>query len=427
MSKERIITMSETELTRLEAMQFLKEKKRTQKEIAKELGLSRRQTKRLWREYKLHGANGLISKRRGKPSSNKFSEKFKDKVVKLIKEKYTDFGPTFLHEKLLENHNICVSKETLRQWMIADHLWRGKHRKDIKVHQLRDRRECFGELVQIDGSFHDWFEGRREKCCLLVFIDDATSKILQLRFEEGETTAGYFKAVRSYICQYGLPLAFYSDRDSIFRNNMPETSHEGLTQFGRAMQSLNIEIICANSAPAKGRVERANKVLQDRLIKEMRIRGISDIKTANAYLLEFADAYNKRFEKEPKNKIDMHRKLTKSEEELNLIFSFQQERKLSKNLELSFENIVYQIQTQGQGYGLRHAKVMVCKDLKGNVTLLYKGRTLNYRCYKKQKLATEIVGKKMLHQKLNRIVKKIYKPKSNHPWRQWQESTKQTA
>ena len=181
----------------------------------------------------------------------------------IIKEKYIDFGPTFLREKLIENHNITVSRETLRKWMTAENIWKTKRRKQARIHQMRERRSCFGELVQIDGSPHDWFEGRGEKCCLLVFIDDVTSKLVNLRFEEVETTAGYFRAAKEYITTYGLPMAFYNDRHSIFRVNMPGC--EGTTQFGRAAQELGIEIICANSPQAKGRVERANGILQDRL------------------------------------------------------------------------------------------------------------------------------------------------------------------
>ncbi len=175
-------------------------------------------------------------------------------MLDLIGSTYTDFGPTFLREKLIENHDINLSKETLRQLMIANALWNTKRRKSARIHQQRERRSQLGELVQIDGSPHDWFEGRREKCCLLVFIDDATGKILQLRFEETETTRGYFKATLDYIKQYGLPIAFYSDKHGIFRVNTQETTHEGETQFKRAMDNIGVEIIYANSPQAKGHV-----------------------------------------------------------------------------------------------------------------------------------------------------------------------------
>lgn len=411
------LTMSRKEITRLEAMALLKGNKNTQKEVAKLLGLSSRQTKRLWKEYKRHGASSLISKRRGKPSNNRYSDKLKEEVLELVKEKYVDFGPTFLREKLSERHGINLGKETLRRLLMAHGIWKGKRHKDIRVHQLRERRSCLGELVQIDGSHHDWFEGRREKCCLLVFIDDATSRILQMRFEEGETTAGYFLATKAYI---ELPIAFYSDKDSIFRNNMSESIKErGVTQFDRAMKTLGIEIICANSPQAKGRVERANKTLQDRLIKEMRLREICNLETANSYLPEFIADHNNRFAKEAKNQFDMHRKLTHSEEELNLIFSFQSMRKLSKNLELSYKNTIYQIQVAGHGYALRYAKVTVCKDLKGDITLLYKGRHLTYKCYNKRNKVPDIISEKELNQRINSLVRKAHKPSMDHPWEKY--------
>ncbi|MCH7534673.1 MAG: ISNCY family transposase [Bacteroidetes bacterium] len=357
--------MNRKETIRLEQIISIEAGKISHSEASKLLGLSRRQVIRVRKSYRLQGALGLVSKRRENPSNNRVSENTRSKILELIGSTYTDFGPTFLREKLVENHDITVSKETLRQLMITNGLWDTKRRKKACIHQQRERRSRFGELVQIDGSPHDWFEGRREKCCLLVFIDDAAGKILQLRFEETETTAGYFKATHDYIKQYGLPIAFYSDKHGIFRVNAPETIHEGKTQFKRAMDNLGIEIIYANSPQAKGRVERANKTLQDRLTKELRLAGISDIETANAFLPEFIKKYNQKFAVEPKSKNDAHRQLQLSDEELNLVFSTHSTRTLSKNLELSYNNVVYQIQVFGQGYTLRHAKILVCEDLSG--------------------------------------------------------------
>jgi transposase len=416
------ITMSQKEVTRLKIVTLLEAGKIKQLEAGKILTISSRQVRRLLSRYKRYGAKGLISKRLGKPSSNRLPDNLRQDILSLIKAKYVDFGPTFLQEKLSENHGITVSRETLRQIMITNGFWNTKRRKQARIHQCRERRSCFGELVQIDGSPHDWFEGRREPCSLLVFIDDATGKILQLHFEENETTKGYFYATRSYIKRYGLPVAFYSDRHSIFRVNMPETSHEAETQFERAMKTLEIELINANSPQAKGRVERANETLQDRLVKELRLLGISDIETANAYLPKFIEKHNARFAVVPKSEINAHRKLQKSDEELDLIFCLQHERKLSKNLELSYKNIVYQVQVEGHGYTLRRAKVTVCEDLQGNITLLYKGRKLKYRCYKKQKRQMAVVYAKALNSIVNNLVKKLYKPnkpKMNHPWRQY--------
>ena len=419
MLNEVLLTMSQKEIQRLKIMERLRIGSMQQKEAAQILKISSRQTRRLLKKYEENGAAGLISKHRGKPSNNKFPEYFRQEVVKIAKEKYIDFGPTFLCEKLSENHGLDLSKETLRQWLISEEIWFCKRRRKARIHQSRERRSCFGELVQIDGSPHDWFEGRREKCCLLVFIDDATSKIVNLRFEESETTAGYFRATKEYTNKFGLPLAFYSDKDSVFRINYPETTKENQTQFERAMKSLGIEVICANSPQAKGRVERSNQTLQDRLVKEMRLEGINDIETANAYLPQFIKSYNKKFAVEPKSPVDAHRKLEKREAEVNLILGFQNIRTLSKNLELSYQNVVYQIQVLEQGYGLRHAKVTVCEALQGQVTLVYRGRNLPYKCYKKQKKTAEIIGAKTLNRTIDDLVRKSTKPKADHPWRKY--------
>ena len=399
------ITMSRKEAIRLERIISIEADKISHSEASKLLGLSRRQVIRVRKRYRLQGVLGLVSKRRGNPSNNKISESIKNKVLKLIGSTYTDFGPTFLQEKLIENHDIDLSKETLRQLMISNNLWNTKRRKSARIHQQRERRPQLGELVQIDGSPHDWFEGRREKCCLLVFIDDATGKILQLRFEETETTEGYFRATLDYIKQHGLPVAFYSDKHGIFRVNAPETIHEGKTQFKRAMDNLGIEIIYANSPQAKGRVERANKTLQDRLTKELRLTGISDIKTANAFLPEFIKKYNQKFAVEPKSQNDAHRQLQLSNEELNLVFSTQSIRTTSKNLELSYNNVVYQIQVFGKGYTLRHTKILVCEDLSGAVSLVYKNKKLDYKCYRKQKRNSDVVDAKAINKKVDEFIR----------------------
>jgi hypothetical protein len=412
------ITMSRKEIIRLEVMVSLEAGKISNSKAAKLLRISRRQVIRIRKRYRLQGALGLVSKKRGTRSNNRISEAIKSQVLGLISTTYVGFGPTFLREKLLENHEISLSKETLRRIMIANGSWDAKRSKKARIHQQRERRARFGELVQIDGSPHDWFEGRREKCCLLVFVDDATGKIY-LRFEEAETTEGYFRAMLGYVKQYGIPVALYSDKHGIFRVNAPETTHEGETQFKRAMDDLGIEIIYANSPQAKGRVERANQTLQDRLIKELRLAGINDIESANAFLPGFTEKHNKRFAVEPKDKANAHQLLQLSDEELNLIFSIQATRTASKNLELSYKNIVYQIQVVGKGYTLRHAKVLVCKDLSGTISLLYKNKKLSYKCYQKQKRTADAVDTKTINKKVDEIIRRPHKPSINHPWKKY--------
>jgi len=411
-----ILAMSQKELVRLEVVQKILSKQLSQIEAAKQLKLTTRQVRNLGRKYKQNGAAGLVSKRRGKASNNQLSHELKASVIELIKTKYSDFGPTFAHEKLTEQHQLELSVESTRQIMINEGIWSGKKRKSTPVHQQRARRSCLGELVQIDGSPHDWFEGRRDECCLLVFIDDATSKLIWLHFEEEETTEGYFTASKAHIKRHGRPLSYYSDRHSIFRVNIPEaTSGTGETQFGRAMRELDIEIICANSPQAKGRVEKANRTLQDRLIKEMRLRGISDIPSANAFLPEFMEDYNKRFAVEPANATDAHRTAIPDEETLNLIFSKQYRRTISKNLEISYKNVIYQIQSKTPGYSMRGAKLIV--SVRGTeITLLYKGKSLPYKTLDKRNKPLEVVTSKQLN-----TPKKVRqtKPAADHPWRNY--------
>ena len=312
---DELLNMSNQEITRLEIMQRLKDKRLTQKEAARMLGISIRQVKRLWQAYRKKGTKGLMSQRRGKPSNNRLDAGITQKALDLIKEKYEDFGPTLAHEKLTEVHKLQLSRESVRQIMIAERIWKPKRARQPPAHQMRDRRACFGELVQIDGSDHDWFEGRGPRCTLLVFIDDATGQLLELWFVPHESFFGYAEAARHYFERYGKPLAFYSDKHGIFRVNQEQTTGlgSGLTQFGRAMQELDIQILCANTPQAKGRVERANQTLQDRLVKELRLLGISDMQAGNTYLPEFRQDFNRRFAVQPRSTHNAHRPLLKTE------------------------------------------------------------------------------------------------------------------
>ena len=341
---DELLTMSKQEITRLEAMQRIKDKRLTQKEAARMLKLCVRQIKRLFRAYKAQGAKGLISARRGKPSNHRMDAQVEQQTLDLLKEKYAGFGPTLAHEKLTEVHGIGISRESVRQLMITEGLWKPKRAKKPPVHQMRERRACFGELVQIDGSDHAWFEERGPKCTLLVYIDDATGQLMELWFVPDETFFAYCEASRHYFERYGKPVAFYSDKHGIFRVNQPRPMglSSGLTQFGRAMQELNIQIICANSPQAKGRIERANQTLQDRLVKELRLRRISDMQAGNAYLPEFLADFNRRFAVQPRSSHNAHRPLLKTEN-LDLILTYQKTGTLSKNLTVQSNKIIYQI------------------------------------------------------------------------------------
>ena len=232
--------MSQRELTRLEVIQRVKQKTLKQRQAAELLSISVRQVKRLCKAYQANGAAGLISKRRGQPSNNRLLEKTINKARQLLRERYPDFGPTLAAEKLTIE-GVSLSVETVRQLLIGEGLWQAKAVRRPVIHQLRERRARFGELVQIDGSPHDWFEGRAPKCTLLVFVDDATSRLMYLQFVEAETTFNYFAAVRSYLTEFGKPLAFYSDKFGVFRVNIPNAlSGTGLTQFGRALKNSRL-------------------------------------------------------------------------------------------------------------------------------------------------------------------------------------------
>ena len=410
---ERLLTMSQKEIARFEAINKVLENKISKINASKKLNITTRHLRRLCNLYRRYGAQGLISKRRGRPSNNKLKASRED-IIKLITSKYMDFGPTLAHEKLTRKHGYKISVESLRKIMISSGIWQGKSRKKITVHQMRPRRHQYGELVQIDGSPHAWFEDRADSCCLHVFVDDATGKIMALHFAQEECTDGYFTALGNYISNHGIPANIYSDRHSIFRVNTPEAnSGTGETQFGRALKDLNISLICANSPQAKGRVERVNKTLQDRLVKELRLANIKDISSANAFLPKFIEQYNNLFAVQPHSDIDAHNKHIPEPETLKLILSQQYQRKISKNLEVSFDNKIYQIQVKNHGYTMRKANLTVCSKA-GEITLLYKNNLLDYKVFDKGNRPTPVASSKQLTKRLN---KKKVKPAADHPWR----------
>lgn len=365
---------NEDEMDKLLILQQVKSRLLTQIEGAERLKLSSRQIRRLLKRVDSEGPPGI--KRRPSGGNRSHSKTFKFSVLSNVKEKYADFGPTFASEKLLEIDSLKINKETLRLWMIEESLWKGKSRKSISIHQTRGRRNQFGELVQIDGSHHDWFEGRRAKCCLLVFIDDSSSRLVALRFEESETSMGYFRVIKSHAQAHGRPLAYYSDRHSIFKTTRSNDSLFKDTQVHRALRELKIELICAYSPQAKGRVERSNQTLQDRLIKELRLRNISTIEEANGYLPKFIQAYNKKFSVNPENPQDAHRPVHQSREGFSRTLSEHHTRKLSKALEFSFEGSLYQVQRPGRGYRYRHACVKIYRHTTGELEVLFKEEVL---------------------------------------------------
>jgi transposase len=421
-----LVTMSKEEMHRLEVMKQLQEKRMNQRTAAEELGVSVRQVKRLLQAYRRQGALGLVSKQRGQPGHHQMDPATMRRALDLLKGRYRGFGPTLAHEKLVEREGLELSLGSLRKIMIEEGLWKAKKARKVEAYQMRERRACFGELVQIDGSPYDWFEGRAPACTLLVFIDDATGKLVQLLFVESESFFTYCQAAWGYFIRFGKPGAFYSDKHGIFRvNQATRGKSDALTQFGRAMQELHIQILCANTPQAKGRVERANQTLQDRLVKEMRLRGISDWQAGNAYLGEFMDDFNRRFAVQPRSSLDAHRPLSTADD-LAHIFTWRESRTLTKNLTLQFHHLVYQIQVDRPSYAMRKTVVTVSVDLQRQVSILYKGKSLPYITYHRQAKQSPIVQTKHVDSML-KYLRSGTVPGPDHPWRKYPNKVKQNA
>ena len=390
-----MMTIKEAE--RLSIIKQLISKKLKQREASKILGLSLRQTQRLVRSYKEEGTQGLISKKRGKANQRKISQNKKLNIVTTIREKYSDFGPTLATEKLKEQENIFISRETVRRLMIEEGLWEAKKKKEKRVYQRRARRGKEGELVQADGSYHDWFEGRASKCCLIQFVDDATSKILYAKFCDWESKNNYFACLEEYIKQHGKPEELYVDKHSVFRVNREELKKgEGVTAFHKALKTLGIKLICANSPQAKGRVERKNGVLQDRLVKEMRLRNISSIEEGNRYLKEeFIEAHNKQFGKLPADSRSGHRPLN-AKDNLKKILATRDERKISKNLTIQYNNQLYQLETNTPNR-MRYKKVTTIERPGEELIIEYQGEEIPYTIWREHKhVRPEIIDDKQL-------------------------------
>jgi hypothetical protein len=415
---DRIYKMSKTEIKKSQIIGQLGEKQITQRMAGEQLGVSVRQVKRLWKVYQEKGIEGLLNKSRGKPSHNQMDEETKKKVIDLILEKYRDFGPTLATEKLVELHKIKISDESVRKIMIAEGLWKHRRKRKLRVFQMRERRARFGELTQIDGSDYEWFEGRSPRCTLLVFVGDATGMLVELWFVPHESFFGYCEASRHYFERYGKPGAFYSDKHGIFHLNNPKVSPgDGLTDFGRAMEELGIEIICANTPQAKGRVERANKTLQDRLTKELRLHHISSSEEANLWLPEFMQDYNNRFATTPRSDLDFHTPLSDSDN-LDYILCRKETRTLSKNLTFQYHKAIYQIHVDRPTYAMRNIVVTVLENSNHELIVLYKNQPITFEVYYLQQKQAEVVPSKSIDFAL-RNASKAHTPAPDHPWRKF--------
>lgn len=420
MERKDLFKMSVKEIDRLRVIQSLLEKRVKQRHAARQLGLSTRQVRRLCRKVKREGCPALRHGLRGRPSNHQLTPGLLDKALALVKERYEDFGPTFANEKLEKKHQIRLSTWTLRRGMIAEGLWRA-HREKPRHRAWRERRPCVGELVQLDGSDHDWFEGRGPRCALVAYIDDATSRILYAEFVDVEDTLNLLKTTRGYLLRHGRPVAFYVDKDSIYTVNRQATVEEelraapGLTQFTRAMDELGIQVITANSPQAKGRVERGFRTHQDRLVKELRLAGICTKEAANRFLWDvYIPEHNRRYAVEPANAIEAHRSLRKSQR-LEEILSLRTERHLMNDFTLRYQNRFLQIGAD-QPVRVRPKDAIVVEvRLDGSTHLRFKGRYLPFKWLDQRPAPMRHRPKDWGDVRFPR--KQSSKPPANHPWR----------
>jgi transposase len=387
---QELVEMSSKELDRLAVVRQVVEGQLTQAKAGEFIGLSERQVRRLCAAFEKRGPASLVSGKRGQPSNRRLPDELRSQAIEIVRDRYADFGPTLACEKLLELHDLRVSKETLRAWLIGAGIWIPRRERVRTAHQPRHRRECLGELVQIDGCEHAWFEERGPVCSLLVYVDDVTGRLMELRFVEVESAFDYFASTSAYLQRHGKPVAFYSDKHSIFRVYHDGTTGRarGITQFGRALTELNIDIICANSPQAKGRVERMNKTLQDRLVKELRLRGISTMEAGNAFLPEFMEDYNRRFGRTPKNSHDAHRPL-RSGEDLSRIFTWQEERTMSRNLVVHFKRVSYLVEPGPETLPFAGKRVRVFQWEDGRVEIRCEGQLLPYSPFDKNRCVNQ--------------------------------------
>lgn len=416
--------MSGQERDRLKVIEAVIEKRLKQVEAATQLGLSVRQIKRLVCAHRKEGAAGLVSKRRGRPSNRRIGEEEREAVLDCVRTRYADFGPTLAAEYLHDFHGFTRSVETLRQWMADAGLWEPKRQRHQRPFQLRERRACIGELVQIDGSPHAWLEERGPRCTLIAFVDDASGRLQYARFHPAESTRAYLHGLRAYVARHGRPVAFYSDRHSIFTKHDPEDPMP--TQFERAVRELEIEPILALTPQAKGRVERSFQTMQDRLVKALRLAGADTLEAANALLPRFIEHYNARFGKEPRSPQDAHRALTIEPEPLRWITCEQHQRTLSRSLSCQYRGRQYLIQTDGApAYHLRGARITVCDDgADDTVVLLHRDQLLPYRVFARHELPSRIADDKTLDAHVEEAKQRQSAPQprlpaSNHPWKKY--------
>lgn len=417
---QELITMTSRELSRYEIIKRLIKGDINGTEAAKQLCLSIRQTKRIKAGVINQGAQGIIHGNRGKSGNKGLPEAKINQIKDVVKRKYPDFGPTFASEKLSENHHIKISHEKLRQLMIQWKLWKVKSRKKNKQYRRwRPRKEQYGEMQQFDGSYHDWFEGRAPECCLLACMDDATGRITKMRFVDWEGVKPAFVFWKEYLEIHGKPATIYLDRHSTYKQNAKSLfdDSQALTQFQRAMkQDLNIDIIHAYSPQAKGRIERLFETLQDRLIKEMRLAGISDKKQANRFCDKvFMPKFNERFSMLAQRKGNLHRMLTELDiKNLERTFSIHNTRVVSNDFTVRFAGKWFQLAKQQPTTVYRKERVLVEERIDGAIFVSLRNKYLDYKVLPERPKKT----KEKITALTRTKPKSMWKPAADHPWRQ---------
>ncbi|MGA2517412.1 MAG: ISNCY family transposase [Thermodesulfobacteriota bacterium] len=410
MAEEDMIMARQGELRRLHVIEKVLEGMVKQVEAAEILSLSGRQIRRIVKRIRSEGSRGIIHRSRGRPSNRRISDKMKERVINLYRRQYKDFGPTLASEKLLERNGIRVNDETLRMWLIGTGDWR-KSRRRRRHRQWRERKQHEGEMVQMDGSHHDWFEGRGPWCVLMGIIDDATGRVFG-GFYDYEGTIPAMDSFKRYIQKYGLPLSVYLDRYKTYKSTAKPTIEEELndveplSDFERALRELGVEVVHANSPQAKGRIERLFGTFQDRLVKEMRLRGIRTIEEANAFLEEYLPIYNRRFSVSPIEGGDLHRLLGRGLA-LDAILCIKTERTLRNDFTVAHNRKLYQVEDK-----VNTSRVMVQDRIDGSIHITHKNRALRFR---------EITERPPREKKPLTLTKrsKPYTPPPSHPWRRF--------
>lgn len=423
--RKDIITMSRKEIKRLHILHKVMEKRLKQIKAAEMLDLSDRQIRRIIKKIRKDGDQAIVHGNRGKPSPFKLHETDIKKIRAIVEKRYDDFGPTLAAEKLWECECVRISKEKLRQLMTSWRLWHPKSRKKGQVHQWRERKQHKGEMLQMDGSHHDWLEGRGPRLVLMGYIDDATNDIYG-HFYEYEGTFPAMDSFKRYILKYGLPHSLYVDRHSAYKTTRQPNLEEDLkgefakTQFARSLKEVNVKVIFAHSPQAKGRIERLFETLQDRLVKEMRLAGVKTLTEANKFLETYLPKHNARFAIAPQKRTNLHRAISKNFN-LGEIFCIKEYRTISNGYTFNWRGRIFLI--KNPSLTIKKKRVCIMEHFDGQIVLKMKNRYLSFE----EITAKDIQGIAKDQKAVRKLIKKarVYHPApKDHPWRSFNYSSK---